>query len=74
MREQRSAKRPYVLAKVKIKLKGGAPSMEAVRHQLGPGRKGIGLYIRQSRALKKGRKVTLKLIFFDGKGFKNDGG
>ena len=68
MREQRSAKRPYVLAKVKIKLKGGVPSMEAVAINLT--RQGIGIYIRQSRALKKGRKVTVKLIFFDGKGFK----
>jgi hypothetical protein len=66
MKQRRNTKRPYILAKVKIKQVGGVPSMEAVAINLS--RKGIGVYTR--RPLKQGRKVIIKLTFFDGKGFK----
>ena len=68
MTEKRQNTRPYILAKVKIKPKGGSPSVEAVAINLT--RKGIGIYIRHKQLLKEGKKVTLKLTFFDGKGFK----
>ncbi|MCP3678230.1 MAG: PilZ domain-containing protein [Deltaproteobacteria bacterium] len=66
MKQRRKSKRPYILAKVKIKLGGSAPSMEAVAINLS--RKGIGVYT--GRPLKQGSKVVIKLTFFDGKGFK----
>ncbi len=64
MREQRSAKRPYVLAKVMIKPVKGGTVEEAVAINLS--RKGIGVQIK--RSLKKGRKVLVQLTFFDEKG------
>ena len=66
MGEQRSAKRPYILAKVKIRPVRGGTSMEAVALNLS--RKGIGVYIK--RPLKQGRKVVVKLIFCDENGLK----
>ena len=66
MKQRRKTKRPYILAKVKIKQVGGVPSMEAVAINLS--RKGIGVYIK--RSLKQGRKVLVQLTFFDEKGVK----
>lgn len=66
MKQRRKLKRPYILAKVKIKPVKGGPSMEAMAINMSRG--GIGVYIK--RPLKKEQQVVVKLIFFDGKGFK----
>jgi hypothetical protein len=64
--KRRRTKRPYILATIEIRPIRGSSAMDALTINIS--KYGVGLYSKKQ--LKKGRRVTVKLTFFDGKGMK----
>ncbi|MEE8184994.1 MAG: PilZ domain-containing protein [Thermodesulfobacteriota bacterium] len=63
---KRKTKRPYVLATIRIKPIRGGLEIDALTINIS--KNGVGLYSKKQ--MKKGRRVVVKVTFFDGKGMK----